>query len=255
MISVDTIYQWVLAAANKEQRGYVTPQEFNLFANQAQMDIFDQYFYDVDKSSKVHGNETETSDMLDILNEKIDIFEMKDIPVTAGINLPAPPVNAEIYRLGTIVFTNSNNDSFEVERVSRKEWLIAQNTSLAQPRSERPIYIRDGKNSSGIDLIKVFGHNNNLTAMPIPGSIFSQITSGITCNYIRRPVSVNWGYVVVNGYAQYDSMSSINFELHPSEENNLVNNILQLAGVVMKDANLYQIASQEEIKDIQQEKS
>ena len=70
---------------------------------------------------------------------------MKDIPVTAGINLPAPPVNAEIYRLGTIVFTNSNNDSFEVERVSRKEWLIAQNTLLAQPRTERPIYIRDGK--------------------------------------------------------------------------------------------------------------
>ena len=50
MISVDTIYQRVLAAANKEQRGYITPQEFNLFANQAQMDIFDQYFYDVDLS-------------------------------------------------------------------------------------------------------------------------------------------------------------------------------------------------------------
>ena len=248
MISVDTIYQRVLAAANKEQRGYVTPQEFNLFANQAQMDIFDQYFYDVDKSSKVHGNETETSDMLDILNEKIDIFEMKNIPVTAGINLPAPPVNAEIYRLSNIILTTASGETYQVERVSRKEWLIAQNTLLAQPRTERPIYIRDGKSAAGQDLIIVFGHNPNT-------GTFSQITSGITCNYIRRPVSVNWGYVVVNGYAQYDSMSSINFELHPSEENNLVNKILQLAGVVMKDANLYQIASQEEIKDIQQEKS
>ena len=39
-VSVDTVYQRVLAIANKEQRGYITPQEFNLFANQAQMDIF-----------------------------------------------------------------------------------------------------------------------------------------------------------------------------------------------------------------------
>ena len=43
-VSVDTVYQRVLAILNKEQRGYVTPQEFNLFANQAQSDIFEQYF-------------------------------------------------------------------------------------------------------------------------------------------------------------------------------------------------------------------
>ena len=33
MVNIDTIYQRVLATANKEQRGYITPQEFNLFAN------------------------------------------------------------------------------------------------------------------------------------------------------------------------------------------------------------------------------
>ena len=43
-VSIDTVYQRVLAALNKEQRGYITPQEFNLFANQAQLDIFEQYF-------------------------------------------------------------------------------------------------------------------------------------------------------------------------------------------------------------------
>ena len=48
-VNIDTVYQRVLAFANKEQRGYVTPQEFNLFANQAQMDIFEQYFYDINQ--------------------------------------------------------------------------------------------------------------------------------------------------------------------------------------------------------------
>ena len=45
MVNVDTVYQKVLALANKEQRGYITPQEFNLFADQAQKEILDQYFY------------------------------------------------------------------------------------------------------------------------------------------------------------------------------------------------------------------
>ena len=40
MVSVDNVYQKVLALANKEQRGYITPQEFNLFADHAQMEIF-----------------------------------------------------------------------------------------------------------------------------------------------------------------------------------------------------------------------
>ena len=41
-INIDTVYQRVLNIANKEQRGYITPQEFNLFADQAQKEIFEQ---------------------------------------------------------------------------------------------------------------------------------------------------------------------------------------------------------------------
>ena len=53
MISIDTVYQRVLALANKEQRGYITPLEYNLHANQAQQLIFEQYFYDLDMVKKL----------------------------------------------------------------------------------------------------------------------------------------------------------------------------------------------------------
>ena len=66
MVRVDTVYQRVLAIANKEQRGYVTPLEFNLYANQAQMDIYEQYFYDLNQFSRVPGNDTEYSDIVNI---------------------------------------------------------------------------------------------------------------------------------------------------------------------------------------------
>jgi hypothetical protein len=83
-ISVDTVYQRVLSILNKEQRGYVTPQEFNLFANQAQLDLFEQYFYDINQFGRIPGNNTEYSDMLNILNEKINIFETSAIPGRVG---------------------------------------------------------------------------------------------------------------------------------------------------------------------------
>ena len=71
---IDTVYQTVLALANKEQRGYITPQEFNLFARQAQMEIFEQYFYDLNQFKRVPGNQSEYADMIKILEDKISIF-------------------------------------------------------------------------------------------------------------------------------------------------------------------------------------
>ena len=75
MVSVDTVYQKVLALANKEQRGYITPQDFNLFANQAQMEIFEQYFYDTNIARKSQGNDTVYADVDEMLEEKIQIFD------------------------------------------------------------------------------------------------------------------------------------------------------------------------------------
>ena len=241
MVNIDTVYQRVLAAANKEQRGYITPQEFNLFANQAQMDIFEQYFYDVNQFSRAPGNETEYSDMLDLLNEKIDMFQVRGALLGGGGTvLPTVP---PIYRLGG-VFATQGGIMNEAERMNEKDWAYIQNSPLMQPKNNRPIYI-----PNGLGQIIVIGHN------PLTGTA-QQITAGVSCNYIRRPTRVEWAYVVVNGYAQYDGSTppTIHFELHESEETNLVLKILQLSGIVMKDVGLYQVAAQEEMKDIQQEK-
>ena len=69
-VSINKVYQKVLALANKEQRGYITPQEFNLFADHAQMEIFEQYFYDIDQFER-----NPSSDMDDLLKQKTQIFK------------------------------------------------------------------------------------------------------------------------------------------------------------------------------------
>ena len=112
MVSIDTVYQRVLALANKEQRGYITPQEFNLFANQAQMEIFEQYFYDIKEYNRVPGNNQEYSDPLSVLYEKIGLFEMERGNAWMNVNMPVGagglviPWNL-IYKIGT-VFVNRN---------------------------------------------------------------------------------------------------------------------------------------------------
>ena len=80
MININKVYQRVLAFANKEQRGYITPQEFNIFAENAQLEIFEQYFYDLAQYNRVNtkaGNSYEYADIQDNIKEKISIFKAR----------------------------------------------------------------------------------------------------------------------------------------------------------------------------------
>ena len=142
-VSINTVYQRVLGILNKEQRGYVTPQEFNLFANQAQMDLFEQYFYDINQFGRVPGNSTAFSDMLDILNEKISIFQVSAEPPSRTGDFFDEPV--DIYRLGTVVYKNQTTNNFgvtttepiEAERINSNEFLYINSSPLTKPTNIR----------------------------------------------------------------------------------------------------------------------
>jgi len=241
-VSIDTVYQRVLGILNKEQRGYVTPQEFNLFANQAQMDLFEQYFYDINQFGRIPGNSTEYSDMLTLLNEKINIFEAVATPTRPSATfIPA----ADQYRLGAVVYKNTTTNSFgvvsteniEAERIKANEFLYINSSPLTKPTNTRPVFT---SNSSGI---KVYGNSEIVD------------TAKVEFQYIKKPAKVKWGYQIVFNEALYDASSTVNFELHPSEETELIIKILELSGILIKDLNLYQVFDKEENQKIQQEKS
>jgi hypothetical protein len=59
---------------------------------------------------------------------------------------------------------------------------------------------------------------------------------------------------MVFGEALYDATTSVDFELHDSEETELVIKVLALAGLVVKDIQMYQIANSIETQTTQQEK-
>ena len=242
-VSINTVYQRVLGILNKEQRGYVTPQEFNLFANQAQMDLFEQYFYDINQFGRVPGNSTAFSDMLDILNEKINIFQVSAEPPSRTGDFFDEP--ADIYRLGTVVYKNQTTNNFgvtttepiEAERINSNEFLYINSSPLTKPTNTRPVYL---SNSQGI---RVYG-DSEITTL-----------ADVEFQYIKKPAKVEWGYQIVFDEALYNPATTVDFELHPSEEVELVIKILELSGILIKDLNLYQVFDKEEIQTIQQEKA
>jgi hypothetical protein len=241
-ISVDSVYQRVLGILNKEQRGYVTAQEFNLFANQAQEDLFEQYFYDINQFGRIPGNSTEYSDMLNLLNEKINIFETSAQPTRTGNFFDEP---TDLYRLGTVVYKNTTTNSFgasstesiEAERINANEFLYINSSPLTKPKNVRPVFVA---NTNGI---RVYG-NSEVTDV-----------TEVEFQYIKKPAKVQWAYQIVFDEPLYNAANSVNFELHPSEETELVIKILELSGILIKDLNLYQVMNQEEQETIQQEKA
>ena len=249
MVNIDTVYQRVLAIANKEQRGYITPIEFNLLANQAQLDIFEQYFYDRSQTERAGGNDVSNIDPDHILDEKIDIFKFER-PLGGNNQLPA-----ETYRVQSIFISVDTSTTIsglgtspngratiECEKIESKDIATIRYSKLLHPTIERPIYTRNGD----------AGQVNVYIPDLVDGTFLPRIQ--VRAHVIRRPIRVEWGYVVVNERALYNASRATNFELHASEETNLVNKILEGAGIILNKPGLVQIADQEDIKRIQQQK-
>jgi|TARA_R110001592_G_scaffold105_2_gene631 hypothetical protein len=74
-INVNTVYQTVLLILNKEQRGYMTPVEFNKIGAQVQLEIFESYFDSLNQQLRVPQADVDYSDRVMNLDEKISIFK------------------------------------------------------------------------------------------------------------------------------------------------------------------------------------
>jgi len=233
MVNIDSVYQKVLMIANKEQRGYITPQEFNLFADHAQKEIFEQYFYNLNQHQRAHGSSEEYSDMSHNINEKIAIFETTTTIIAGTINatiLNNATGETDLYRLGTVI----SSSGLEVEEVQQNELLYINQSPLTKPTTSRPVYVRTGITT--------------INKVPSIGSA--------TCTYIRKPSAPSWGYYVNGNKALFDSSNNktTNFELHAAEESELVYKILKLAGITLKNPEVVQVGQALEQGQVQQEK-
>ena len=237
MIKIDDVYQKVLVLANREQRGYLTPQEFNLIADKAQLDILGNYFHDIKTAHLKPKNQSGFGDEMDMLSEKLQPFRET---TTTTLNPDANNDNAisptlalpnDLYAIESI-----HRNEGEIFELSKKEILLTENHPLTKATINRTVYVREGAGS-----VTLYPTPVATTELQVVGG---EVITGVdfTVNYFKKPELPKWGYVVVYEKALYSSTNSTDFKLHASEEETLVTRILELAGIVINRPDLQQAA-------------
>ena len=252
-INVDTVYKTVLLILNKEQRGYMTPDEFNKTATQVQLDIFEQYFDDMNQQLRIPQSDYDYSNRQTDIDDKIAIFKEEgwcyftlqengifSLPQTTIGGVPViydgstPPVNHyNFYKLGTVTYHREDGEVVRLQRLQKSEFYEINKSDLTAPSENFPVYLYEGSDGSGRNIIRVS-----------PGSMYA----GIKASFIRKPKDVVWGYSVGSlGQYIYNASASVStqIELHPSEQVDVILKILLYSGIIVRDPQIVQAAASE----------
>ena len=235
-INVNTVYQTVLMILNKEQRGYMTPTEFNTVATQVQLEIFEKYFDDLNQQLRVPQADTDYADRQENIDEKLAIFKtFGDATYTTvgGLSYFVLPTSdtygnvVSFYRLGNVLY----NDEKVVQRLDRHEFYYANQSRLTKPSTINPAYLYE---------------NQKLFIKP------TTITDKIKVDYIRKPNDIIWGFTpgsvgqyVWNNtpYSLSNPTGSTDFEIHESEQTEVILKILLYSGIIIRDPEVVQTAA------------
>ncbi len=242
-INVNNVYQTVLLILNKEQRGYMTPDEFNKTATQVQLDIFEQYFDDLNQQLRVPQADYDYTDRQVNLDDQIstfkclgecpygvDYFDMPNTDLLTGniiVYNDNPQSNQyAFYRIGTLTYEPSSAAyPVEIERLQRNDFYEIQKSELTAPSVNFPVYLYE---------------NKQIRVLP------NTIVDYVKATFIRKPLNVIWAYSIgPQGQYIQDVANSQDFELESNEQVNVTLRVLQYSGIIIKDAQIIQAASAE----------
>jgi hypothetical protein len=237
---INSVRNTVLAIINKNNYGYISPSDFNLFAKQAQLDIFDEYFIQYNQQINEENARVSGTGYADIklgYEEVIDTFAVTKT-LTQNINniyyLPSQSTTGDDYYLmNKILCYQGGVLQGEAEKVSLNKIDLLNKSLLTSPSLQYPAYTQKA------DSVTIYPSTIN-------GALDVQAT------YIRYPLDPKWTYVTLyNGEPLFDQTQTDyqDFELPVDDTNNLVVRILQYAGISIREADVYQFGSIEEQKE------
>ena len=226
---INDVRNTVLSIISKDNRGYVTPEEFNLFAKQAQLEIFEQYIYSYSNSIVKQNARMFGEGYTDVPKNMGEVLDSFSTLASLTYSTPYFLLPTNFYYLERVMYNN-----FEVEKVSQRKIQALLNSNLTAPDVNNPVYI-----------------------MSDPGLVVypTTIVNNITTQYLRYPKDPVWTYnSITAGQPVFDPTNAFaqDFELPLSDFSGLVVKILQYAGVSIREMEVVQAAKSEEIQDSQQ---
>ena len=242
MVSINDVRETVLAICNKNNYGYISPDDFNLYAKQAQLEVFNEYMSKYNYYINLENNHTSGSDLADLAEsarESIEVFITASTltpDVTSG---PFFLFNApnNWYHINTVTFESQPNVFVEVEKSSRLDVTRLINSNLTAPTETYPVYV----------MANADANNPNGAIAIAPNSIQTDVAAV----YVRYPVDPVWDYInLTNGEPIYNAAGSVDFEVAEDDEPTLVNKILEKAGLSIREPEVYKTAA---VNDNQQQ--
>jgi hypothetical protein len=227
---INSVRATVMSAANKNNFGYITPEDFNLFAKQAQLSIFEDYFYQYNLWIIKQNARQSGSGLADIVKNIESVIEglsviggLVNVPTTSNFTIPT-----ECYFINSLRYNNK-----EIDKVTADKILYLNSSNLTAPSLLYPAYVL-----------------NDSLATVYP----TTISSGVSLQYIRYPKDPKWTYTnIVGGEPLFDQSASDyqDFELPLTDEPLLVDKILQFAGLSIREADVNSFGNSEETKNQQ----
>jgi len=230
---INSVRNTVLAIINKNNYGYISPSDFNLFAKQAQLDLFDEYFYNYNQQINEENARMSGTGYANIklgYEEVIDSFSITEYLTQKTLNtsiyfLPSTnTTGSDYYLLNKVLCYSAGNLLGEAEKVSHNKITLLNSSLLTSPNTTFPAYTQEGQ---------------SITVFP------TTINSGqdVQAQYIRYPKDPKWTYVTLyNGEPLFDQTAADyqDFELPIDDSNDLVAKILQYAGISIREQEVVQ---------------
>jgi len=239
MISINRCRNTVLYLLDKNNRGFIGPEKFDTFCYLAQMDLFENLFFQYNKwklNENKHLSTTEYGDIPKNIQEQIDAFAT----YSTNSNFTYSSSNdvwsftgSDLYRSEGLSLVFPNGKKIDVEEVSKGiELNNLVNSKINMPTTTYPIYTKIGQG------FRVF------PKVPTTPAGYK-----LELFYIRTPKAPKWTYVNVSGNPVYNAGASDkqDIELDESLFSAFVIKVLSYCGVSIKEQDVVAIASNTEV--------
>jgi hypothetical protein len=218
-MTIDQVYKFIDFTIKKSNAGgYLTPDEFNLIINRAQI----QYF------NKLYGNQNDyrydrpvpkiayaiTEKISNSLSVFLSDSTALSIDANGQVNIPN-----DLFQTVSITKTISGID-YEITRVEQDR--VANNLTSAYdaPDTKFPIY----------------------TQLRTKFQFYPKNLGSANLYYLKQPTDMLWAYTVVSNRPQYDAANSVQPLWKDMDMNEIIYIALSYVGINLKDGEVSQFA-------------
>ena len=257
MVSVLQVYTALKDLANKEQKGFITPQVFNSFAALAQLNIYNELFTELVDAKRLMRQNFDPGRDKSVRKQKeedLSFFHRRKVGVNSNSLIPKPLDLSRVISLHVNSLDSTPLDSVEsnfndsdaalnvcelVYDPEKLDRIIGSN--LSHPTSRFPVAL-----VSAVD-IEVFPESNvySLTYYAKPTSFNSE------GEISTDPPFYDFNVVNYTGESLelFDAAGSRNFMLPPHCLNEIVMEMAKLIGIRLRDQSVSVFSTQEEASE------